>query len=740
MYPVIKTIKLKNCATYLSEGTSIENCQKINFFYGPNGSGKSTISNFLQDPTDLLYRECIIEWENDTAVNIMVYNRRFRERNFKENIAGVFTLGQATIEDIRALEEMKEQRAKKNEDYTTRGNTLQKKLQEEIAYKATFRDTVWERILKPNEADFQEAFSGFRNNKERFRDEVLRRYQISHSSTETRDALLVRAKTLFARKPEKCPIIPFVLDNIVEQIAEIETAAIWSKVIVGNRDLPIGRLIEVLDNADWVSQGRKHLREDGICPFCQKQTITDELKNQLDAFFSGEYEQDVSLIKQFIGQYSSYTDELLSRIKTLRTSLGSYPAAGIEASKIDSIIELLNGYFSKNKAEMLIKEKEPGRIISLTETAATTSSMKQLVINGNAAVTKHNEMVDNYTSEKDTLVADIWVFLMDENEALIAGYLNDIETFTKAKKGIQKGIDVCKQQLDDLDGKIVEAGKNITSVQPTVDEINRSLKSYGFTNFKIVPSPAQPNAYQIQRMDGTLATNTLSEGEETFISFLYFLQFAKGSIDVAKVSNRKVLVLDDPICSLDSTVLYIVSSLVKGLIKDVREGNSDVEQIFILTHNVFFHKETAFIDRRTEVCNDIHFWIISKDNNISTIKAYERNNPIKTSYELLWEELKSNTNASLITTQNIMRRILENYFSILGKTKDDTIVDSFSTIEEKMICRSLLSWINDGSHTIPDDLYIDSYTDSIDRYKQIFKEVFFKMGHEAHYKMMMGES
>ena len=740
MCPVIKTIKLKNCATYPSEGTSIENCQKINFFYGPNGSGKSTISNFLQDPTDLLYRECIIEWENDTAVDIMVYNRRFRERNFKENIAGVFTLGQATIGDIRALEEMKEQRAKKDEDYTTRGNTLQKKLQAEIAYKATFRDTVWEQILKPNEADFQEAFSGFRNNKERFRDEVLRRYQISHSSTETRDALLVRAKTLFARKPEKCPIIPFVLDNIVEQIAEIETSAIWSKVIVGNRDLPIGRLIEALDNADWVSQGRKHLREDGICPFCQKQTITEELKNQLDAFFSGEYEQDVSLIKQFISQYGSYTDELLSRIKTLRTSLGSYPAAGIEASKIDSIIELLNGYFSKNKAEMLIKEKEPGRIISLTETAATISSMKQLVINGNAAVTKHNEMVDNYTSEKNTLAADIWAFLMDENEALIAGYLNDIETFTKAKNGIQKGIDVCKQQLDDLDGKIVEAGKNITSVQPTVDEINRSLKSYGFTNFKIVPSPAQPNAYQIQRMDGTLATNTLSEGEETFISFLYFLQFAKGSVDVAKVSTRKVLVLDDPICSLDSTVLYIVSSLVKGLIKDVREGNSDVEQIFILTHNVFFHKEAAFIDRRTEVCNDIHFWIISKDNNISSIKAYERNNPIKTSYELLWEELKSNTNASLITTQNIMRRILENYFSILGKTKDDTIVDSFSTIEEKMICRSLLSWINDGSHTIPDDLYIDSYTDSIDRYKQIFKEVFFKMGHEAHYKMMMGES
>lgn len=216
MPPVIKAIKLKNCATYPSVGTSIENCQKVNFFYGPNGSGKSTISNFLYNPTGSQYRECEIEWENNAAVDVVVYNREFRVRNFKENIAGVFTLGQATIEDIQALEEMKEQRTKKNEDYTTRGNTLQKKIQEEIAYKATFRDTVWERILKPNEADFQEAFSGFRNNKERFRDEVLRRYQISHSSTETRDALLLRAKTLFAQKPEKCPIIPFALDNIVE--------------------------------------------------------------------------------------------------------------------------------------------------------------------------------------------------------------------------------------------------------------------------------------------------------------------------------------------------------------------------------------------------------------------------------------------------------------------------------------------------------------------------------------------
>ena len=167
--------------------------------------------------------------------------------------------------------------------------------------------------------------------------------------------------------------------------------------------------------------------------------------------------------------------------------------------------------------------------------------------------------------------------------------------------------------------------------------------------------------------------------------------------------------------------------MVKSLIKDVRNGMSDVEQIFILTHNVFFHKEASFIDGRVKEFSDVNYWIISKDNNISSIKTFGRKNPIKTSYELLWQELKTNTKASLVTTQNIMRRILENYFSILGKNIDDKIIDSFDTTEDKLICRSLISWINDGSHSIPDDLYIDSYTDSIDRYKEIFKEIFIKM-------------
>ena len=49
----------------------------------------------------------------------------------------------------------------------------------------------------------------------------------------------------------------------------------------------------------------------------------------------------------------------------------------------------------------------------------------------------------------------------------------------------------------------------------------------------------------------------------------------------------------------------------------------------------------------------------------------------------------------------------------------------------------ILYWINDGSHSIPDDLYIDSYTDAVPKYKEVFKRIFKESGHIAHYNMMM---
>lgn len=119
---------------------------------------------------------------------------------------------------------------------------------------------------------------------------------------------------------------------------------------------------------------------------------------------------------------------------------------------------------------------------------------------------------------------------------------------------------------------------------------------------------------------------------------------------------------------------------------------------------------------------------------MSSLTHYDYN-PIKTSYELLWDEVR-NPDRPNLTIQNTMRRIVENYLTVLGGLKQDEIVARFEG-RDAQICASLFSWINDGSHSSHDDIYVAVDDNAVQGYLRVFKEVFERTGHGAHYRMMM---
>ena len=51
---------------------------------------------------------------------------------------------------------------------------------------------------------------------------------------------------------------------------------------------------------------------------------------------------------------------------------------------------------------------------------------------------------------------------------------------------------------------------------------------------------------------------------------------------------------------------------------------------------------------------------------------------------------------------------------------------------------TLLCWVNDGSHCVPDDCSLIPDQDQEEKYLEVFKRVFEVSGHEQHYNMMMG--
>ena len=83
-----------------------------------------------------------------------------------------------------------------------------------------------------------------------------------------------------------------------------------------------------------------------------------------------------------------------------------------------------------------------------------------------------------------------------------------------------------------------------------------------------------------------------------------------------------------------------------------------------------------------------------------------------------------------------MRRILEYYFDIIGGLDYDELINSFSG-EDKLICNSLISFVNANSHSIADDFVIGFSEEDIEKYLIVFKKIFTNSHHESHYNMMM---
>lgn len=522
------------------------------------------------------------------------------------------------------------------------------------------------------------------------------------------------------------------------ELTKIEDDMIWGKIIVGKQDVNIAKLIQALNNGDWVNDGRKFIENDSICPFCQQETITDEFRSEIEEYFSGEYKENLKYIEELQQQYNILTEEITSLFINIESKEKSNQNTKINQERFSQNLSTLSSILNTNKILISQKIKEPSRKINLEKSGNILEKLFMDIQEANNEITKHNKLVKNYKNEREELISNIWSLLVDENREFI-------ERFNKKDLGLLKGIEELKKQLKNKKeelkktrDEIKEDTRNITSVQPSVNKINDILMSYGFKGFQIVQSEKK-NYYQIKREDGTLANDTLSEGEVTFITFLYYLQLVEGGTSVDNVTYNRVIVVDDPISSLDSNILFLVSSLLKKIIKSTKKNENNIKQIFVFTHNVYFHKEVSYMNGRTSKDKDTNYWILKKSSNISSIKSYEMNNPISTSYGLLWRGLKDNTKSSSITIQNTMRRIIETYFNILGDYNNDDLIDK-CPVQDREICRSLICWINEGSHCIPDDLYIELNNDTTERYYKVFKSIFVFTDHEKHYEMMMNST
>lgn len=737
----ISQISLKKVATFDENGASFENLKSINFIYGANGSGKTTTSSFLKNLAENgiedKFANSKIAWYNNESLKIEVYNKQFKEEQLRNSqVKGIFTLGKKTNENLEKIESKKESINKENEKKIKNEASLQVLTQKKEKEEKDFADRCWEKLYKKNEEDFKETLEGFKR-KEKFKEKILKEFEndkYNQSEIVGLEKLKEKIEIVFGENQTELALLECNLTDF----DFIENHSIWEQKIVGSGDAAIADLIKRLSNEDWVAQGREYIKDNSICPFCQKETITEEFKKQLESYFDTSYQESIETIKEKMEDYASRTAGALERLDKIVETEQKNQQTKLDTENLKIIIETLRSKINGNQQKMLDKSKEMSRNFKLDSTKNEIDAIKDLIKKANEQIANYNEMIKDIEKQKKSCKEQTWKFLVNE-------FKSDIQEYNKKYCGLEKGINNLEKAISEnqeevkkLENEIKELEKTMVSIKPIVNEINTLLKGYGFANFSLACTEDE-KFYRIQREDGQLVGETLSEGEVTFITFLYYYHLAKGSLEENDISKNKVLVIDDPISSLDSNILFIVSVLVKDLMKEAMEEKTNIKQVIILTHNTYFYKEITLECDLKRYQGKYSFWIIKKDNNVSKIKDYKEN-PIKNSYELLWQEVKQakENNASWVSLQNVMRRIIEYYFRILGGFKhNDSLSECFENIEEKRVCNSFISWFNDGSHGISDDLFMQSQDTSIETYLKVFEKIFKETGHEAHYKMMM---
>ena len=731
---MIESIRLA-IASY-TEPVTISGLQKINFFYGANGSGKTSIGRVVDEPDRHLPSG--VQWKNGRRVETMVYNQDFMDKNFNQvaNLKGVFTLGeaqQAKLDEITALKKDIEKLEAGRDSLRAAlsgPDQMGGRRQELVILEEQFKEKCWAQKRKHDDT-FHGAFQGLRNSAEKFKDRVIQEAQGNTSQLLPLQDLTKKAELLYGDKPKSAALIPPVTFHT---LVELEKAPILGTKVIGKSDVDIAAMIERLNNSDWIRQGIKYFQEnDGECPFCQQHTTSD-FERSLAEYFDDSFEKNTLAIDALRANYQDASTMVLQQLQGVLAAESKF----LDHEKLIPLIDLLATEVRTNLEKILTKKATPSLMVELNLTSAICEKISFLFSAANQKIHHHNDVVANFDREYNELTAEIWKFLLE------AELKEEIKNYRKQKASLQGAITGLETKIHTgntaIEVKQEELGKlerASTTIEPTAREINKLLKGFGFHGFRLDIASTE-SSYKLVRSNGADAKNTLSEGEKTFVTFLYFYHLLKGSATTAGTTTDRVVVIDDPVSSLDSDVLFIVSSLIKQLFEEVKSNTGHIKQMFVLTHNIYFHKEITFNHERKKNAMDYEtFWVIRKTDQKSKIESHV-SNPIKTSYDLLWSELKR-PDINNTTIQNTLRRILENYFKILGSTDLHSLYKHFDGAD-KIHCRSLLSWVNDGSHFAHDDLYLAIEDSMVENYRKVFFKIFKYSEHLAHYKMMMGDA
>ena len=577
---------VKNCGIFESFRWSADtrDFQRVNVILGPNGSGKTSLARALDalaghgdghskvslrlSEPDGSKARTTNELADDEFKRLFVFSDSYVSRSHRFDDApemdAVLTLGEKTVEAearIAELKELVEATQSKRSDAHAAATNGERELTKVFN---SVRDVVV--------SDLSRAGGDYKSNGT-YGARVRPRFAAPHDGW----ALLSEAK-LISNKQIVASDARLEVPNqsySVEVRSDLQREA--QELLATS---PVSVLLDTLqshpDASSWVDAGRHHHEGADICIFCAA-PLSDDRKQEIDAHFSDEVTSCQRNLDRLIGEVTALQQQL-ERLLAAAPDAGllfedlreEYDAASADvARQVGLLIAWLGPVLEalRTKRENVLESSD---FIVASPPGVDGSQLESSVKAHNARVANHGLLVQEAALKVEHHHLKAAEKDVREFEVAIAEAKEEVTSAETELRAYREEI----ASLESVEGDPLPSARTLTL------EVAGLLGRTELA-FELAPGGSK---YLVKRHGQ--AARDLSTGERRAITLVHFFEGVRN----ADVGGRPIVVIDDPVSSLDSDVATGIASYIwnEVVVKD------HIEQVFLLTHNFDLFKQWDF--------------------------------------------------------------------------------------------------------------------------------------------------
>ncbi|GAA9209177.1 AAA family ATPase [Helicobacter pylori] len=326
---------------------------------------------------------------------------------------------------------------------------------------------------------------------------------------------------------------------------------------------------------------------DNACPFC-----TQEITNNIIQVYTSYFNKSIEQFNQDSLEVSGTLKKILEQwnIKEILQSFERFEP--FMKKDFSTNKESLKNALDQIKALLEKLQKEVGKKEGAKNEKEFQETDKKLSEN----YEKFQKCVDetrNILKQKKEQKERLEKLKTELKEARIKKAKHDSYDWQKSKEEVERKLSVLNCRHERLNRLLEKINKKLKGLydqkRPDIETINNYLKALNLPKYSL------DKDYRIvlnsDALENSEAKIILSDGEKTTLAFAYFLARLKLFYKKEDLKNL-VVVIDDPISSLDEQRIYNTTCLVAKINQELaREKLSNEEnkaQVFVLTHNHTF--------------------------------------------------------------------------------------------------------------------------------------------------------